>query len=72
MAKAITSYEANDGSKHLTASDAAAADLAALLGHRESTHAKIILEKRAGIVAIFAELDALEKRASGPRVAAVG
>jgi hypothetical protein len=65
MAKAVVSFEANDGTKHQTPEAAAIVDLAAVLGHREPAVARVIIEKRLSIEAVFAELDAMTARVSG-------
>lgn len=65
MAKAIISFEANDGSKHQSPEAAAVADLAHALGHRDRAIAMQVLEKRKVIEGVFAELDAMRARASG-------
>lgn len=68
MAKAVTYFEDNNGKPHKTPQEAAVADLAVLLGRigGEDTGvahgiARMLLEKRPQVEAVYAELDKLER-----------
>lgn len=61
MAKAITTFEAQDGTNYPTAAGATIADLAAILGSTPA--ATILFEKRHAVEAVFRDHDAISQPA---------